>query len=1025
MTLPWVRAVLVTDGKSPHLEQTLTAIAGLDPAPSVTEIVLTAEAHVVIPAGLEVMVRRADGVDYAQALELAIDAAPPRGEEYLWLLHDDTAPMPDSLGRLLGAMARRKRAAVVGAALVRWHDPSRLVSLGTTVTQWGSRRIPLVTEGDLNQGQHDWRDDVLAVSLAAALVRRQAWDDAGGLDRGYQGFGSSLEWSRRAWARGWDVVIEPTARVRHSQDGLYAVRDDKPGRSATHLTRRLGEWHHAFAWAGWWRLPGLAALVPLSAIARALIRVAQNAPALAVQELVVMAALLSRIPAIARTRAAHSSLKATRAIPRTLFATTRQALQSIRHQEFGGFERRRALRVPSELERSELGATRRVQLRSLALTAAVSGVASLALYGDWLLALLDGQMLTAPGLGASDASASQVWTRAYYAWSEAGLGNAAIDGAYATLMMPLALVPGGTRVSLALLCIFAPLFAALAAWLAVGFASRGPGVRATAALAYGLWPTFVISVADAKIGSVIAHVCLPLAVMTAAASIGARRSSVIGGVGELDAPRASASAAAGASLLFGVVTVAQPALLWPLLVAGGVLAIVAPRYRARLAAIAVVPLVLALPTLVAAMRQVPRWADAAAVLGREVGPGSPVEGTALEQVLGLTLAQRVDASALGNLGSVPWALIVAVTVFLAAAISLLSRESYRAVTLGLVIAALGALSAASSGWATAAWADSEGRLPQAGWVGGGSSLIALGALMAGVAAHGALVTKRRVAARALGAVFATSVLAGIAPMVAVLAATGSFGSAFMTDADILPLSLPLEQDGPSQVRVLVIESGEAMGHVDASVLAHDGSTVAYGRADLDHSGDSLVGQEVVPVASLASAVGSLAVSVAADPEPLIDWGIGVVVVRPEDIALQAVLDQNPSLSLISGSERGVAYRIDGANVSRAWVETAQGHESAESSQLEGTLRRQDRGEGTLVIAVPESSGWSARGDGVELERIPDELGRAAFAVPQGTAVVEFNYSAGWLTWWWWASALAVTLMAISAIPLRRLPEVSQ
>src|SRR5690606_11436110 len=142
-----------------------------------------------------------------------------------------------------------------------WRDTSRLVSMGTTVSRLGARRVPLVVEDDIDQGQHDWREDVMAVSLGGALVRRAAWDSLGGLDSGYAGFGESLEFCRRAWAAGWDVVLAPDVRVRHAQESLYGLRVGRPGRVSTHASRRASEWHHAFAWAPWWLVPILAILV--------------------------------------------------------------------------------------------------------------------------------------------------------------------------------------------------------------------------------------------------------------------------------------------------------------------------------------------------------------------------------------------------------------------------------------------------------------------------------------------------------------------------------------------------------------------------------------------------------------------------------------------------------------------------------------------------------------------------------------------------------------------------------------------
>src|SRR5690606_8665035 len=109
-------------------------------------------------------------------------------DELLWLLHDDIAPAPDVLQRLEATSRKRPRAAVVGAMHVRWDEPTRLVNVGTTVSRWGARRVGLAAEDDINQGQYDNKDDVLAVSLAGALVSRTAWETLGGLDEGYRGF---------------------------------------------------------------------------------------------------------------------------------------------------------------------------------------------------------------------------------------------------------------------------------------------------------------------------------------------------------------------------------------------------------------------------------------------------------------------------------------------------------------------------------------------------------------------------------------------------------------------------------------------------------------------------------------------------------------------------------------------------------------------------------------------------------------------------------------------------------------------
>jgi len=53
--------------------------------------------------------------------------------------------------------------------------------VGVSITNTGTRETGLET-GEPDAGQHDWPRDVLAVSSAGMLVRRDVWDDLGGFD---------------------------------------------------------------------------------------------------------------------------------------------------------------------------------------------------------------------------------------------------------------------------------------------------------------------------------------------------------------------------------------------------------------------------------------------------------------------------------------------------------------------------------------------------------------------------------------------------------------------------------------------------------------------------------------------------------------------------------------------------------------------------------------------------------------------------------------------------------------------------
>lgn len=1027
MSTPFVRAVLVTDGTSDHLSATFASLDALGEQPSAWHVVVIGDASIDVPSSLAADVRRSDAQTYASAVSELLDDVAPRDGELVWLLHDDTAPDSDTLSRLVATATKRPRAAVVGAAHVRWNDASRLVNLGTTVSKVGARRVALVVEDDINQGQHDWREDVMAVSLAAALVRRDAFDALGRLDEGYLGFGDSLEWCRRAWASGYDVVIEPRARVRHAQDGLYGVRARRPGRGATHARRRVGEWHHAFAWAPWWAVPLLVVLIPLSVGVRVVARLAQNVPRRALAELSVPFLLVARVPAISRTWAAHRAVGATEPIEPRLFAGARHVIDAVRQRELGSFERTRASRAPSEMVKAELDAAAARHRLSLLTTVVCGAAASAAVGLDFIRGLVAGRMVAGPGLGSTDVSLGTVWSRAWTGWADVGLGSAGVDGTYAGLMVPLAAVPGGLRVGIGVVLIAAPLLAALLAWWAAGHATRGPWIRAAVALVFALWPPFLAAVADARVGAVLAHLALAAAVVAVSRAAGWRRGELVAGRIETAPPPPSPSAGLAAALAVTVATVAQPVLLLPLTLIVVVVGALAGRLKWRLWAIAAVPLVVGLPGLVASFTLAPHAGLVASALAREPGPAAHAEGSVWRVAMGLADTARWPSSLdsawpLGALG--------AVVVLACAVAALASRRAWKPAVMGLLLVASGGAVAAWSAHSTVAWPDGAGTGSLTGWSGTGSSLVVVGALIAAASAHGALLAGegRRFAIGRVASAGLAMVAAGASLAVGVfLAWPGSApGSATTESTHVLPLAVPLDQEGPFRQRVLVLTAQED-GSVTYSVLSHDGSTYAFGRAERGPDGTPLGGPggSAVGIDILAPTVAEVTQSGAADVSLLTQWGIGTVVVAPGGTRIQGALDQNGSLSLVGGSEIGTTYRLAAGDVSRAWIETDAGSVPLESTATSGGPARAPAAGGTLVIAVPAADGWTAHLNGEPLSRVDDDLGRVAFDVPSGGGRVTYEYRDPAQRWWWWASAVVVAWALIGSVPLRRSKEVAE
>src|SRR6187431_221563 len=143
----FVRAVVVTDGRSPRLGDVLAAVSAQTFSADSVHVAIVGGGDVSIPAGMAVrpiVVR--ESASYGEAVDAVNAAFPTHEAEYLWLLHDDSAPEPTVLERLAATARKRSRAAIIGAAQVRWKDTSRLISLGSTVSLTGARRVDLVDD---------------------------------------------------------------------------------------------------------------------------------------------------------------------------------------------------------------------------------------------------------------------------------------------------------------------------------------------------------------------------------------------------------------------------------------------------------------------------------------------------------------------------------------------------------------------------------------------------------------------------------------------------------------------------------------------------------------------------------------------------------------------------------------------------------------------------------------------------------------------------------------------------------------
>ena len=174
------------------------------------------------------------GLESLGIAELPTDGSGP--VEWIWLLHDDCAPDPRALDELLVRVTQAPSVWMVGPKVRGWGGP-RLLEAGRTIDATG--HIDTGVEGvELDQGQRDEVDEVLAVSTAAAMVRRDIWVRLGGLDPAWSAYGDDVDLGWRINAAGGRVVVAAQAVVRHVRAQTVGRRECSTQSGSPYVVRR-------------------------------------------------------------------------------------------------------------------------------------------------------------------------------------------------------------------------------------------------------------------------------------------------------------------------------------------------------------------------------------------------------------------------------------------------------------------------------------------------------------------------------------------------------------------------------------------------------------------------------------------------------------------------------------------------------------------------------------------------------------------------------------------------------------------
>lgn len=252
-------------------------------------------------------------VGFGDAIRAALDVTPrfSEGEEWLWILHDDAAPAKDALGKLVAAVTDRPQVAVAGPKLRGWHDRKHLLELGVSIATNGARWTGLEYR-EQDQGQHDDERDVLAVSTAAMLVRRDVFEELGGFDPHLSLFRDDVDLGWRVRTAGYSVIAVPEAVVFHGEAAANERRSIDVHDGYLHRPLLLDRRNAAYvllANASLIYLPILGLQLLFGSLARALGYLVVKLPGYALDELGAVALVLIKPQQVFAARKARRSQK--------------------------------------------------------------------------------------------------------------------------------------------------------------------------------------------------------------------------------------------------------------------------------------------------------------------------------------------------------------------------------------------------------------------------------------------------------------------------------------------------------------------------------------------------------------------------------------------------------------------------------------------------------------------------------------------------------------------------------------------
>ncbi len=449
--------------------------------------------------------------------------------EWLWIIHDDLSVHRKALANLISEVKTRPNVAMAGPKLLGWHDRTHLLEIGISIAANGNRWTGL-EPSEYDQGQRDGVHEVLAVSTAGALIRRDIFEQLGGFDPNLDLFRDDVDFGWRLYSAGYAAIAVSNAVAFHAEASANERRAVDVAEAFLHRPLLLDRRNAAYVLlsnSSWWRLPLLTVQLLAGSIFRAIGFLFAKLPGYASDEILAVGALFIHPGELFEARKVRRSQRLVPAGIALKFIPSRWSqirLSLSRSAEW----------IRQQIFPDEISEVRDISILDENLDE--EDLLTPASTPNWF-SLIKRPLIALPlfllvltliwsrnrfgsifggALPEQPAGVSDIWNTYFSGWHSIGMGTSAAAPPWLAILALLATVFfGNLKLLISALFILAPLLIAGSGYLLLRRLSNNRWLTVGASLLYAISPVAISAINSGRLSTVMVLILLPLYISAA------------------------------------------------------------------------------------------------------------------------------------------------------------------------------------------------------------------------------------------------------------------------------------------------------------------------------------------------------------------------------------------------------------------------------------------------------------------------------------------------------------------------------